>query len=547
MGAPPLGGSFRGVIHTIVGRHRRELLRMERDGAGEMVRAYGEIWKRVSVGIEQLATRYFEVAATNDEISPSWVFEFNRLQNLQRQVEAELRTFANFAEARIVRAQYAAVEAAAQHLQEIVTASAGPGVHVRWDRLPAKAVEDLVGFTRDGSPDGSPLRELLDELGPDASRAVRDGLIQGLALGHSPRKVARAIRGELGGNLVRALKISRTECLRSYREATRRNYQANSDIIAGWRWLCAKQTRVCAMCLAMDGTFHTLEEHLDDHPNGRCTMVPVLKDEENKPPPWETGSDWLAKQSPEAQAQILGQAGAAAYRAGAVQLTDYVGQRRSKEWGSTRYARSLRDILGDDEARKWIASARAPRPIAPVVPESLPIAERAVVAIEERIRRNTFESLYAVDNQGATILEKVGGQYEVLLSAAEQAQLQGLIVTHNHPRALGFTADDPRSMGNSFSPEDIAVACRAQVAEMRAVSPELRYRMGPPPGGWNEQYWNTTLEPCYNRHAAAVENQFGIAIARRTMSLENAGALHYHEIWKRVAKELGLDYRVEYG
>ncbi len=347
--SPPLTGSFRGQIHRIVERHRRELLRMERAAASEMVRAYGEIWKRLVVEIERLVAEYREVG----EPGLSWAFELDRLQQLQRQVEAELRRFAAFAEAQIVAGQRDAVEAAAAHLGEILMATARTGVGVSWKRLPVEAVADLVGFTRSGSP----LRTLLDELGPEASKAVRDGLIQGLALGHNPRKVARAIRGKMGGNLVRALRIARTEQLRSYREATRRNYEANSDIIAGWRWLAAKQPRTCAMCLAMDGTFHTLKEHLDDHPNGRCAMVPVLKGEEKRPPTWETGAAWLARQPVETQRRILGNAGTAAYRAGAVKLTDYVGQKRSREWGSTRYAKSLSSILGDEEAHKWVERA----------------------------------------------------------------------------------------------------------------------------------------------------------------------------------------------
>jgi hypothetical protein len=88
--------------------------------------------------------------------------------------------------------------------------------------------------------------------------------------------------------------------------------------------------------------------------------VPVLKGEEGAGPGWETGAKWLARQSPETQEAILGRAGAAAYRAGAVRIEEYVGQRRSREWGSTRYARSLREILGKEEARKWREAAKPP-------------------------------------------------------------------------------------------------------------------------------------------------------------------------------------------
>lgn len=68
---------------------------------------------------------------------------------------------------------------------------------------------------------------------------------------------------------MRALRISRTEMLRAYREATRRNYQANGDIVPGWRWLCAKQPRTCAARLAMDGT-HKCRDQTADNVSGAC-------------------------------------------------------------------------------------------------------------------------------------------------------------------------------------------------------------------------------------------------------------------------------------
>lgn len=354
-----LSGSTRGEIHRIVERHRRALLRLERGAASEMVRVYGGIWQRLQRELNSLLEEYNAALEANGEISPSWVYEHDRLHNLQRQVEAELRRFADYAEARIVANERAAVQAASRHFQEILTTTARGqrGIVGVWDRLPVPAVEDLVGFTANGSP----LRVLLDELGPAASEAVRSGLVEGLALGQNPRAIARRIRQDFGGDLVRALRISRTETLRSYREATRRNYQ-ESGLVSGWRWLSAKQPRTCAMCLAMDGTFHTLDEHLDDHPNGRCAMVPCLKGDENAPPGWEMGSTWLAKQSEAVQRQVLGNAGYEAYRAGAVTLTDFVGQKQSREWGTTRYARSLMEIVGAEAAKDW----RQPATIAQV-------------------------------------------------------------------------------------------------------------------------------------------------------------------------------------
>ncbi len=63
------------------------------------------------------------------------------------------------------------------------------------------------------------------------------------------------------------------------------------------------------------------------------------------------------------QRRVLGKAGYEAYRAGAVTLDDFVGARRSREWGTTLRARSLAQILGEDEAGRWglAANERAQR------------------------------------------------------------------------------------------------------------------------------------------------------------------------------------------
>lgn len=347
----------RGLIHAAVERHRRELLRLERDGASEMVRAYGTIWRRTQAEIKDLSRRYSEALAADETITPAWAFEYGRLDALQRQVETELRQYAAFAETRIISQERQAVEAAQAHSSEIAQRVARPGVSVTWARLPAGAVEDLVGYMRNGSP----LRTLLDELGAEGSAVVREGLLEGLALGLSPRETARRVRKGFGGRLTRALRISRTETMRAYRSATLRSYQANSDVVAGWRWLAAKSPRTCAMCLAMDGTWHPLTEELTDHPNGRCAMAPALRGAPRDRPGWETGRDWFDKQPEDVQRQVLGNAGYEAWENLQVDLQDFAGLRRSREWGSSRVALSVtRAIHGSGMPRVTVMPGQAP-------------------------------------------------------------------------------------------------------------------------------------------------------------------------------------------
>jgi len=302
-----------------------------------------------------------DARAAGEEVSPAWLYRAKRLRLLQDQVEAEIGRFADYAGVQITEAQRAAVQMGQQHAEQLALAGLGeppPGVTVTFARLPRDAVTDLVGFLSDGSP----LRDLLDELGPEASKAVRDALVAGVATGQNPRVIARQIRQALAGDLVRALTISRTEILRSYRTASLRSYQANSDIMEGWVWHSARDRRTCMSCIAMHGTKHRLDERLDDHVSGRCTAIPLTKSWEailgpkgrgipDARPQIGLGADWFARQPENVQRAMMGPAEYAAWKAGAFDLKDLVGRTRDPRWGTMRAERSLTGILGEQEAK----------------------------------------------------------------------------------------------------------------------------------------------------------------------------------------------------
>jgi SPP1 gp7 family putative phage head morphogenesis protein len=331
-------------------RHRRELLAGERAAAGRMVEAYGAAWRRIKASLDDLTA---EIAAAGDEASPAWLYRQARYRALLAQTEAELRRFAIVAEAEIVAGQREAVQAAQAHAAEQVAAALGEppaGVIVAFDRLPAGATEELVGALADGSP----LRDLLDELGPSASAAVREALVAGVATGQGPREIARRIRAALGGDLARALTIARTETLRAYREASRRAYLANGDVVRGWTWHAARSPRTCAMCWAMHGTVHRLDERMATHVNCRCAMVPLTRTwaelgfpgAADARPAVERGEVRFRRLSEADQLAVLGPGKFAAWTAGEIELADLVIETRSARWGAGRREASLAEALG---------------------------------------------------------------------------------------------------------------------------------------------------------------------------------------------------------
>lgn len=339
-------------IHAMNDQFRRELIGRQSRSAGELIRAYGAAWEQIQESLLTL-TRTIEAArASGLEISSAWLYQFDRLESLKRQVEIEIGKFAEFADERIRAEQFEAIQAAKRHAGALMRASTGLSdavlaqTGIAFSQLPVGAVEAQVGFLANGSP----LRILLGELGKEAAEKVADSLTTAVALGYGPRRTAVTVRESLGGNAARALTIARTETMRAYREATAQTFERNADVIGGWIWTASLSVRTCAMCLAMHGTAHPLTERLNSHPNCRCTAVPRTKSfeelglvgiPETRPELPESGAGWFARQSPERQLAILGPAKFQAYRRGEITLADLIGVRRSKAWGVGRFEKSL--------------------------------------------------------------------------------------------------------------------------------------------------------------------------------------------------------------
>ena len=164
---------------------------------------------------------------------------------------------------------------------------------------------------------------------------------------------------------------------------------------------------------------------------------------------------------------------------------------------------------------------------------------------EDFIRFQQYEAAFAWDSEGRLVLKKEGTRDKVTFEDDEIAVLKGAAFTHNHPRGLEFAEDDPRSFGNSFSIQDLRLACYAELAELRAVTPRLRFAIKPPATGWDFDYWLTVMEPAYLRHRAIVARELREALASKAMTLAEADAAYFHRICSRVAYELGLDYSRE--
>jgi len=327
-------------IAAMAEQFKEDLLNLERQSASRLVRHYGAAYKRMQSRIRALTNQIERARITGTRISPAWLFQIERYQELMRQVESETSRFAGIVESTIKTNQRNAGLSGIANAQAIGTASIqAADLTVSFSTLNPSAVESMVGYLADGSP----LTRILSRLPRMAAQSVTDALIEGVTLGYNPEKTARLVRNALGGDLNRALTITRTETLRAYREATYQTNLKNSSIGSSWVWIASYSRRTCASCLALAGSVHPLSERMESHPRCRCTQMFLVNGLPNRVEP---GNEWFAKQDEPTQRAIIGtNAGYEAYQQGNLKLTDLVGRKNDPQWGNQYHQLSVRKAL----------------------------------------------------------------------------------------------------------------------------------------------------------------------------------------------------------
>ena len=285
----------------------------------------------------------------SDEVLLMWARAWTDLRaqieaEVERRGQARMLTYsADYAGARLVEVAQrssAVLADAARRLIELSLADAaaliGAQLPANWPlNRPAKPELDAI-VQRATTQITSRMWALSDE----ATEAMRRRLMQGVAAGRNPRDTARLmvrdVEGDFDGGLARAQVISRTETIDAYRAGARAHHEANADVLAGWVWLANLSARACPSCVAMHGTEHALDEPGPlDHPQGRCSRMPLVKPElvPGAPTPTvESGPEWLARQPEGVQRSVLGPRRFEAWQDGDYPVSRWAVRRESPDW-----------------------------------------------------------------------------------------------------------------------------------------------------------------------------------------------------------------------
>lgn len=331
--------------------YKARLLVQESSQMWEMATRWLRVEASLGGQIEALAREAAEMVARGESVSRSRVYRLERARRLLAQAIGEVDRYADYAGHLITSQQLAlarqGINDAAQAIQLSYLEQGMRGVRATFDRLPFEAVETMIGLAGDGAPVGNLLRRRMvrDADGtplPGVWDRLVDSLVNGTAQGWNPRKTARYMRDDLAAALQKALLIARTEQLRVYRLAGLEQYRT-SGVVRAQKRLSAHDGRVCPACIADDGTLYDLDAIIPDHPQGRCTGVPIVDGlpEVN----WLSGEDWFRAQDEAVQRSILGGGLFDAWAEGAFDFGDLVRRTFDDVWGGGVQPRSLQDLV----------------------------------------------------------------------------------------------------------------------------------------------------------------------------------------------------------
>ena len=141
----------------------------------------------------------------------------------------------------------------------------------------------------------------------------------------------------MNGGLNRAMVIARTETLRAYRYTKMETWR-ETGLVCGFQRVSAHDRRVCPACLMADGQFIPVQADFAEHPQGRCSLIPVLKNGDLHK--WQYGEEWFEKQPTATQVSILGPGRHAAWKTGKFGLSDIPVVQPNDTWGPSLRARA---------------------------------------------------------------------------------------------------------------------------------------------------------------------------------------------------------------
>ena len=390
-----------------------------------------------------------------------------------------------------------------------------------WD-IANGAKDNLEYYLSSGLSAGRPatlisqdIRQLLND--PDRRfRRVRDA--NGKLVPSRPMKDYHPGQGVYRSSYKNALRLAATETNKAFRTADYERWR-NMDFVKGIEVERSPSNHgPCPVCDAKAGEYPKDFKFTGWHPFCICIATPIMMDHE------------------EFAAYLLGD------EDNLDSFYDLVGKAKKIGINTRRFEDTFTKNAKYGEMAKVSLANEIKR-----VEENME-KERAlyisVDAKEREIRLNKkYETAVSFDKDGNIILNKPGGSRHVMFTPEECKRMKNTVMTHNHPSGWDYPDNSVRRIGNSFSRDDLLLAVRYDLSEIRAVTPLYTFVMRRPEKGWGvpidrflEVY--KEVDGLIRREGDAYVRQMGYS----EESCNRASIVHFHKLNRELSKRLGWHY-----
>ena len=324
-------------IVKAIRKQREEVARNELATLKRLTRLWVSSYRYLQKQVNDLMGLIQTKRAKGETVEIEYIHSLDRYKTMMAQAKQMVRQYNKAVAGQIRGIEAEMVDLGHQNGRQLV--SIAEPDNPMWTRVNKRETRIMAGMTAEESP----LDNLLAKSFGQMKEGMEQALITGISTGQGSSWIADQLMQAAEIPERRALLIARTEVNRTYRQS---NWEqmCSSRAILGYRRMCYPET-ACFACLMLDKEFYPVDSEPVDHPNGKCSFVPVTRHfDPADDPSWEGGREWFERQDPDTQRRIMGPGRYDLWKQAGVDPRDMVWIKPNNIWGGSPAVRPLKDL-----------------------------------------------------------------------------------------------------------------------------------------------------------------------------------------------------------
>lgn len=350
-------------------KQREEIARNERDTLKRMAKLWVPSYKYLKKQVDALTALIQAKRNKGEPVEIEYIHSLDRYKTMMAQAKKMIRDYNKAIAGQIRGTEAEMVDIGHRNAKQIINI-AEPDDPL-WTRVNKRETRIMAAMTADETP----LDNLLAKSFGQMKEGMESALITGISTGQGSSWIADQLMKAAEIPEQRALLIARTEVNRTYRQSNWEQMRSSRAIL-GYRRMCYKDT-ACFACLMLDKEFYPVDAEPTDHPNGKCSFVPVTRHfDPGADPGWESGRDWFEHQDSDTQRSIMGPGRFDLWKQAGVDPRDMVYIKPNDVWGGSPAMRPL-ESMGYGYRGSYIKNLFGPDPMLVAgLPEDLGFMKR---------------------------------------------------------------------------------------------------------------------------------------------------------------------------